>query len=639
MKKQFKAESKRLLDLMINSIYTHKEIFLRELVSNASDAIDKMYYLSIGESTGISRDDYYIRLSVDKETRTLTITDNGIGMSEKELEENLGTIAQSGSLKFKKESMKSDKPQEDIDIIGQFGVGFYSAFMVAKKIEVKTRKYGEDKAYIWESEGASGYSISEVEKEENGSEIILYLKDDTEEERYSDYLEEYRIKNLISKYSDYVRYPIKMYITKQRPIVASEEEKAKDDYAQQFEEYTDDETLNSMVPLWKKSKANITKEEYDDFYMSKFMDFEAPAKTIHTKVEGVVSYDALLYIPSHAPFDYYTKEYEKGLSLYSSGVMIMDKCADLLPDYFSFVKGLVDSQDLSLNISREMLQHDRQLKAIAQRIEKKVKAELLEMLQKDRQTYEKVFKAFGVQLKFGAYTDFGMHKDAVSELLLYYSSSEKKLVSFEEYIGRMKEDQKNIYYACGDSIEKLDNQPQTELLKSKGYEILYCTEEIDEFALKSIVSISEKEFKSISAGDLDIPESEEEKKELEKKEEENRELFEAMKKALEGKVSSVIVSRRLTKHPVCLTSNGGISIEMEKVLNALPNTGEEKVNADKVLEINVNHKIFESLKKAHEEDGQKLGKYAKLLYNQALLIEGLSVEDPIEFSNLICELM
>lgn len=639
MKKEFKAESKRLLDLMINSIYTHKEIFLRELISNASDAIDKMYYLSLSESTGISREDYYIRITTDNEARTLTISDNGIGMDESELEENLGTIAQSGSLKFKADLDEKEKETENIDIIGQFGVGFYSAFMVADKIEVKTRRFGHDKAYIWVSQGASGYEISETQKEENGTEIKLYLKADTEEEKYSDYLEAHKIQYLISKYSDYVRYPIKMLVEKSRLLEASEEEKQAEDYKPQYEKYEEDKILNSMVPLWKKPKSQITKEEYDDFYMGKFMDFEPPAHVIHTKVEGVVSYDALLYIPASTPFDYYTKEYEKGLTLYSSSIMIMDKCQELLPDYFSFVKGLVDSQDLSLNISREILQHDRQLKAIAQRVEKKIKAELLELMEKDREKYEKIYSNFGIQLKFGAYSDFGLHKDAVSDLLLFHSSSENKPVSFAEYISRMKEEQKYIYYVCGESIEKLEKQPQTELIKSKGYEILYCTHEIDEFALKAIFSVSGKEFKSISDADLDIFESEQEKEELAKKEEENKDMLAAMKSALEGKVANVIISRKLANHPVCISSSGGLSIEMEKVLNAMPNVAGEKVSAEKVLEINPNHKIFETLKAAYEQGNGKLEKYAKLLYNQALLIEGLSVEDPLEFSDLICEIM
>jgi len=629
-KKQFKAESKRLLDLMINSIYTHKEIFLREIISNASDAIDKLYYLTLSENTGISRDDFYIRLAVDNEARTLTITDNGIGMSKDELENNLGTIAQSGSLQFKRENADKIENKDAIDIIGQFGVGFYSAFMVASKIQVISKRYGQEQAYLWESTGADGYSITECQKESVGTEIILYIKEDTEDDKYGEFLQEYKIKALVKKYSDYIRYPIKMNVEKHKMKEATEEQKADKDYTPEYETYREDETLNSMVPIWKKSKGAITDEEYNQFYKEKFFDFEDPAKVIHTNVEGVSTYNALLYIPARTPYNYYTKEYEKGLQLYSSGVLIMDKCADLLPDYFSFVRGLVDSQDLSLNISREMLQHDRQLKAIAVRLEKKIKSELLEMLNTDREKYEKFFENFGMQLKFGAYNEFGMHKDAVKELLMFYSSSEKKLVTFAEYVSRMKEEQKYIYYACGESREKLDKQPQTELLKDKGYEILYCTDEIDEFAIKVINTIDEKQFKSVSSDDLGIEETAEEKEALEKQAEENKELFDVMKEALAGKVSEVRVSQRLKSHPVCLASNGDISIEMEKVLNSMP-ANNDKVSAQKVLEINANHKIFESLKDAFENDKDKVEEYAKLLYNQALLIEGMSVEDPIEF--------
>lgn len=637
-KKQFKAESKRLLDLMINSIYTHKEIFLREIISNASDAIDKLYYLALTENTGISRDDFYIRLAADKDARTLTITDNGIGMTKDEMENNLGTIAKSGSLQFKKENADKMENKDEIDIIGQFGVGFYSAFMVASKIEVKSKKNGEDQAYLWESTGVDGYTITECDKEAVGTEIVIYIKEDTEDEKYSDYLQEHKIRELVKKYSDYIRYPIKMNVEKHKMKEATEEQKADKDYKPEYETYREDETLNSMVPIWKKSKGSITEEEYNQFYKEKFFDFEDPAKVIHTNVEGVLTYNALMYIPARTPYNYYTKEYEKGLQLYSSGVLIMDKCADLLPDYFSFVKGLVDSQDLSLNISREMLQHDRQLKAIAVRLEKKIKSELLEMLNKDREKYEKFFENFGMQLKFGAYNEFGMHKDAVKELLMFYSSSEKKLVTFSEYVSRMKEDQKYIYYACGDSREKIDKQPQTEMLKDKGYEILYCTDEIDEFAIKIIGAIDEKQFRSVSSDDLGIEETAEEKEALEKQAEENKELFDVMKEALDGKVSEVRISPRLKSHPVCLTSNGEISIEMEKVLNAMP-ANNQKVSAEKVLEINANHKVFESIKSAYADDKDKVKDYARLLYNQALLIEGMPVDDPIEFSNAICNLM
>nr|WP_315020068.1 molecular chaperone HtpG [uncultured Aminipila sp.] len=637
-KKQFKAESKRLLDLMINSIYTHKEIFLREIISNASDAIDKLYYLTLTENTGISREDFYIRLAVDKEARTLTITDNGIGMSKDEMENNLGTIAKSGSLQFKQDNADKMDGKDEIDIIGQFGVGFYSAFMVASKIQVISKGYGQEQAYLWESTGVEGYNITECQKDAVGTEIILYIKEDTEDDKYNEYLQEYKIKGLIKKYSDYIRYPIKMNVEKHKMKEATEEQKADKDYTPEYETYREDETLNSMVPIWKKSKGAITDEEYNQFYKEKFFDFEDPARVIHTNVEGVSTYNALMYIPARTPYNYYTKEYEKGLQLYSSGVLIMDKCADLLPDYFSFVKGLVDSQDLSLNISREMLQHDRQLKAIAVRLEKKIKSELLEMLNTDREKYEKFFEDFGMQLKFGAYNEYGMHKDAVKELLMFYSSAEKKLVTFSEYVSRMKEEQKYIYYACGESREKLDKQPQTEMLKDKGYEILYCTDEIDEFAIKIIGAIDEKQFKSVSSDDLGIEETAEEKEALEKQTEENKELFEAMKEALAGKVSEVRVSQRLKSHPVCLTSNGEISIEMEKVLNSMP-ANSDKVSAEKVLEINSNHRVFESLKAIFAEDKDKVKDYAKLLYNQALLIEGMPVEDPIEFSNAICNLM
>lgn len=637
-KKQFKAESKRLLDLMINSIYTHKEIFLREIISNASDAIDKLYYLTLTENTGISREDFYIRLAVDKDARTLTITDNGIGMSKDEMENNLGTIAKSGSLQFKQDNADKMEGKDEIDIIGQFGVGFYSAFMVASKIQVISKGYGQEQAYLWESTGVEGYNITECQKDAVGTEIILYIKEDTEDDKYNEYLQEYKIKGLIKKYSDYIRYPIKMNVEKHKMKEATEEQKADKDYTPEYETYREDETLNSMVPIWKKSKGAITDEEYNQFYKEKFFDFEDPARVIHTNVEGVSTYNALMYIPARTPYNYYTKEYEKGLQLYSSGVLIMDKCADLLPDYFSFVKGLVDSQDLSLNISREMLQHDRQLKAIAVRLEKKIKSELLEMLSTDREKYEKFFEDFGMQLKFGAYNEYGMHKDAVKELLMFYSSAEKKLVTFSEYVSRMKEEQKYIYYACGESREKLDKQPQTEMLKDKGYEILYCTDEIDEFAIKIIGAIDEKQFKSVSSDDLGIEETAEEKEALEKQAEENKELFEVMKEALAGKVCEVRVSQRLKSHPVCLTSNGEISIEMEKVLNSMP-ANNDKVSAEKVLEINSNHKVFKSLKATFAEDKDKVKDYAKILYNQALLIEGMQVEDPIEFSNAICNLM
>ncbi len=624
-KKQFKAESKRLLDMMINSIYTHNEIFLRELISNASDAIDKLYYKSLTDgNTGISRDDFSIRIETDENARTLRIEDNGMGMTKEELENNLGTIAKSGSLDFKSDMEK----KEDIDIIGQFGVGFYSAFMVSDKVNVVSKAYGEDQAYEWESSGADGYTIKEADKETNGTVITLSLKADTEDEKYSEYLDTYKIKSLIKKYSDYIRYPITMMVEKSRLKEGSEDE---------YEKYSELETLNSMVPLWKRNKSELTDDDYNSFYKEKFFDFTDPAKVIHTNVEGVVSYTSLLFIPSKAPYNYYSKDYEKGLQLYSSGVLIMDKCADLLPDYFSFVKGLVDSQDLSLNISREMLQHDRQLKAIAQRLEKKIKSELLEMQSKDRDKYLEFFKNFGIQLKYGIYDNFGANKDKLKDLVMFYSSKEKALVTLSEYVSRMKPDDKFIYYACGESIDKIDKLPQTELLKDKDYEILYMTDDIDEFAVQILHEFDGKEFKSVSAEDLEIEETAEEKEKAEKQAEESKDMLEAMKDALEGKVAEVRLSQRLKSHPVCLTTKGGLSIEMEKVLNSMPM--DQKVKSERVLEINAGHPVLETLKKSYEADKDSIKMYSELLYNQALLIEGLPVEDPVAFSNSICELM
>ena len=628
-KKQFKSESKRLLDLMINSIYTHKEIFLREIISNASDAIDKLCFISLtDDKVGLDRGDFKIVLKPDKESRTLTITDNGIGMNKDDLENNLGTIASSGSLKFK-QSM--EEKQDDIDIIGQFGVGFYSAFMVAKKITVNTKKYGEDTAYCWQSSGADGYTISEIEKENAGTEIILEIKDNTDDENYDEFLEQYRIQGLVKKYSDYIRYPIVMDMTKSRV-----KEETKDSDKPEYEDYTETVTLNSMIPLWQRRKKDVTQEEYDKFYSEKFMAMDKPLKTIVTSVEGVVTYKALLFIPSVAPYDYYTKEYKKGLQLYSSGVLIMDKCADLLPDHFSFVKGLVDSEDLSLNISREMLQHDRQLKLIAKSLERTIKNELTKLLKNDRDKYEEFYKAFGLQLKFGVYNNYGMNKDSVKDLLMFYSSKEKKLVTLDEYVSRMTEDQKYIYYACGETVERIDHLPQTELVKDKGYEILYFTDNVDEFAIKMLMNYNEKEFKSVSAGDLDI-DTPEEKEEIKAKEEDAKDMFKFMEEKLSGKVKSVKLSKRLKTHPVCLSSEGEVSVEMEKVLNAMPN--DQKVQANKVLEINPDHPVFETLKNLYSSDNDKLEKYSKLLYNQALMIEGMPVEDPVEFSNLVCELM
>lgn len=625
-KKEFKAESKRLLDMMINSIYTHKEIFLRELISNASDAIDKLYFKSLtDDSVGMKKSDFKIHITPNKEARTLTITDNGIGMTKEELENNLGTIANSGSLKFKSEN----KLDEDSQIIGQFGVGFYSAFMVAKKVTVKTKAFGSDTAYLWESEGVDGYSISECEKDSVGTEIVLELLDDTEDEKYSDYLEEYRITSLVKQYSDYIRFPITMDCTGRR-----KKEGGKDD---EYEDFVETRTLNSMVPIWKKNKNELKDEDYNSFYKEKFFDYTDPLVHMHVKNEGLVSYDALLYIPERVPFDYYSKDYEKGLQLYSNGVLIMDKCKDLLPDYFGFVKGLVDSEDLSLNISREMLQHDRQLKSIAKSIEKTIKNELAKMLKNDREKYEKFWEGFGVQLKFGAYSDYGMHKDVLQDLLLFNSSFENgKLVTLDEYVSRMPESQKEIYYATGTSISAIEKLPQTEKVLDKGYEILYMTENVDEFAIKVINTYKDKSFKSVTAGDLDL-DTEEEKEEIKKQEDSHKTLFEKMKNSLGDAVTKVKISSRLKSHPVCLSTEGEISLEMEKVLNQNPANG-NAVKAQRVLEINANHPIFAKLT-SMENDDKKLGKYTKLLYDQALLIEGLPIEDPVEFSNLVCELM
>ena len=630
--KQFKAESKRLLDMMIHSIYTHKEIFLRELISNASDAIDKLYFKSLtDDKVGLNKDDFAIWISADKDSRTLKITDNGIGMTEEELENNLGTIANSGSFKFKNEN----KLEEDNQIIGQFGVGFYSAFMVAKKVTVISKAYGSDKAYQWESEGVDGYTVTEADKKSAGTEIILELLDDTDDENYGEFLDQYRIKSLITKYSDYIRFPIKMEVSHSRPKEQTEEEKeAKKPL--EYEDYIEVETLNSMTPLWKKNKNELKEEDYKHFYTEKFFDYNAPLKYSHISNE-MPAYNALLYIPSKAPFDYYSKEYEKGLQLYSNGVLIMDKCADLLPDYFSFVKGLVDSEDLSLNISREMLQHDRQLKTIAKSIEKTISNELKKMLKNEREKYEEFWKAFGLQLKYGIYSDFGMNKEKLQDLLMFTSSNEQKLVTLDEYVTAMREDQKYIYYATGESAARIEQLPQTELVKENGFEILYLTDNIDEFAVKSIGKYKEKEFKSVSADDLGL-ETPEKKEEIKAKEEESADLLGELKEALDGKVTKVTLSQRLKSHPVCLTSEGEISLEMEKVLNSMPT--DQKIHAQRVLEINPDHEIFgklQSLSKSGDKD--KLGKYAKLLYDQALLIEGMSIENPVEFSNLICDLM
>lgn len=628
-KKQFKAESKRLLDLMIHSIYTHHEIFLRELISNASDAIDKLYFKSLTDhSISLSREDFKIHLSLDKENRTLTLSDNGIGMTQEELENNLGVIAKSGSLAFKKEN----DMQDDVDIIGQFGVGFYAAFMVSSEVKVVSRAYGSDDAYCWISSGVDGYTIEPCRKDSVGTDVILKIKENTEEENFDEFLEQYRIQGIVKKYSDYIRYPIQMEMERSK----LKEGTGKDGVDPEYETYTETETLNSMVPIWKKSKEEVSEEDYNNFYKEKFFDFEDPLKVIHSKTEGAATYNALLFIPAKAPFNYYTKDFEKGLQLYSNGVLIMDKCADLLPDYFSFVKGLVDSEDLSLNISREMLQHDRQLKVIAKSIEKKIKNELAKLMKSDREAYNKFFENFGLQLKYGVYSNYGMHKEQLQDLLLFHSSSENKLVSLAEYVSRMKEEQKYIYYATGESVARIEHLPQAELVKDKGFEILYLTDDIDEFAIQMMREYQEKQFKSISAGDLDL-ETEEEKEEIKKQEEENKDLFAAMKEALGDKVSKVRLSQRLKSHPVCLTSEGGLSLEMEKVLNAMPT--DQKVKAERVLEINAAHPIFETLKKLAATDPEKLNAYTDLLYTQAMLIEGMPVEDPVAFSNAVCDLM
>lgn len=637
-KKQFKAESKKLLDLMIHSIYTNKEIFLRELISNSSDALDKLYYKSLTSGElGIKRNDFYIQITPDKELRTLTIRDNGIGMSKDELENNLGTIAKSGSLGFKEEQEKNkdeNTKAKNIDIIGQFGVGFYSAFMVSDIVSVTSKAFGSDDAYRWVSRGADGYTIEEASLDGYGTEIVLTIKEDTDGENYSSFLEEYMIRNLIKKYSDYIRYPIRMMVEKSRPVGETEEGKAPE-----FEKYYALETLNSMEPIWKRQKSKVKPEEYNDYYKSKYMDYMDPARVIRTNVEGVSSFTALMFIPGHAPFDYYTKEYEKGLQLYSSGVMIMDKCKDLLPDYFNFVKGLVDSQDLSLNISREMLQQDRQLKNIAKNIEKKIKRDLEDFLKNDRDGYEKFFENFGKQLKYGLYESYGMNREVLEDLVLFYSSTEQKNVTLAEYLERMKDDQNAIYYAAGESIKKIDLLPQTEFVKSKGYEILYLTDEMDEFVFNILGQYKDKPFKSVSAEDIAEDDTEEAKENMKKLEEDNKELLEDIKNALGDKVSEVKLSPRLKSSAVCLTTKGDISLEMEKILSAMPM--DQGIKAERVLELNPEHSVFEALNKikSDDADGKKLEVYANLLYDQALLISGLQIDDPVEFSKSICQLI
>lgn len=620
-KKQFKAESKRLMDLMINSIYTNKEIFLREIISNASDAMDKLHYRSLTDKKiKLNPEEQTIKITLDKEKRTLTISDKGCGMSEEELEKNLGTIAQSGSFTFKEENEK----KKDIDIIGQFGVGFYSAFMVSSKVEVITKAYGSEDAYQWVSSGIDGYTISKAEKETYGTDIILTIKEDTEDDNFSTYLEDYTIQSLVKKYSDYITYPIQMEV---------ETRKLKDGSEDEYETVKEVKTLNSLVPLWKRDKKQITEEEYNTFYSDKFFDYEKPLKVIHTSVEGLVSFQSLLYIPSHVPFNYYTKEYEKGLQLYSNGVLIMEKCSDLLPDYFSFVKGIVDSSDLSLNISREMLQQDKALKLIAKNIESKIKKELETMLEKDREMYDKFYQAFGMQLKFGVYNEFGMHQDELKDLLLFHSSEEKKLVTLKEYVSHINPSQDAIYYATGETLDKIDLLPQVEQVKEKNYEVLYLTDYVDEFVVQTLMQYEGKKFINVSTNQLDLT-SEEEKEEIKTLNEENKEMLQFMKEVISD-VKDVKFTHKLKKHPVCLVSEGNVTVGMEKVINAMPT--DEHIKADISLEINADHPIVQKLQSLYKDNQDKLRAYSKILYAQARLIEGLPIENPTELSNLVCD--
>ena len=625
MKKQFKAESKKLLDLMIHSIYTNKEIFLRELISNASDAIDKLYYLSLTDKKlKVKKEDLKINLAFDKENRTITITDNGIGMNKAELEKNLGTIAESGSLLFKTEN----EHKKDIDVIGQFGVGFYSAFMVSKEVEVISKKYDEDKFHLWKSSGTSGYSINDIDTDGDFStKIVLYLKDDTDEENYSEYLEQYKLQTIVKKYSNYITYPIVMNVTK-----SVLKEGSKDEY----EDKTTEETLNSMIPIWKKNRKDVSDEDYNNFYKDSYHDYDDPSLIITSSVEGRCSYKSLMFIPSHTSYDMYTKEFKKGLSLYSNGVLIMDKCEDLLPDYFSFVKGLVDSEDISLNISREILQQNHQVELIAKSIETKIKKELETMLRDDREKYDNFFKNFGMQLKFGIYNDYGMHKDVLKDLIMFYSSTEKKLVTLSEYVSRMKDGQDKIFYACGESVDKIDLLPQVENVKDKGYEVLYLTEYVDEFAIQMLMDYEGKKFANVSSEALDL-DTEDEKKELEEKNSSNKEMFDEMTSLLDNEIKEVRFTNKLKNHPVCLTSKGNVSIEMEKVMNSMP-TG-EKVNAEKVLEINENHPIVSKLEDLYKNNKEEFDNYTRILYQQARLIEGLPVDNPTELTNLICNVI
>lgn len=635
-KKQFKAESKRLLDLMIHSIYTNHEIFLRELISNASDAIDKLCYLSLtGDKLSVDRSKLQINIAVDKEKRTLTISDNGIGMGKESLEENLGIIAKSGSLSFKQNIEKGEVSADDVDIIGQFGVGFYSAFMVSQNVTVISRAYDSEQAYKWESDGAEGYTITECDKAETGTEIIMLLKDDSEDDKYSDFLEQYKIKSLIKKYSDYIRYPIKMDVEKSRMKPKEEEKEDADDKTPpEYEQYIENETLNDMVPIWHKSKGDVTDEQYNQFYKEKFMDYTDPALRIKVETEGVISYEALLFVPSKVPYNYFTKEYEKGLQLYSSGVLIMDKCDNLLPEHFRFVKGVVDTQDLSLNISREMLQQNRQLQVIASSLEKKIKRELLKTLENDREKYQEFFKNFGVQLKYGVVAEYGANKDNLKDLLLFYSSTEQKPVTLAEYASRMKEEQKHIYYICGETIAKVDKLPQTEMFKEKGYEILYLVDEVDDFVMNILHDIDNKEIKSINSEDAVDEKQAEQAKE---KSEEYKDLLDFVKESLGDDISEVKISNRLKSHPVCLSSEGGISLEMEKYFAQMKT--DEHMKAQRVLEINSEHEIFKKLEESFKSDKERAKKLSKMLYSQAMLIAGFGVEDPTAYTDLLCELI
>lgn len=623
---------------MINSIYTHKEIFLREIISNASDALDKLCYLSLtDDKVGMSRSDFFISVRPDKDARTLTVSDNGIGMTDEEMEKNLGIIANSGSFKFKNDLDKSEKDEKDIDIIGQFGVGFYSAFMVANHVKVISKAYGSDKAYCWESDGADGYTITETEKAAVGTDIIMSIKPDTEEESYGEFLETYRLISLIKKYSDYIRYPIRMDIEKTRSVETDETDE-NGNKKTKTETYIENETINSMVPIWQRSKSEVSDEDCKKFYKEHFFDPEDPVRVIRVNAEGAVQYKAMLFIPSRAPYDYFTKEYEKGLQLYTSGVMIMDKCSDLIPEHFRFVRGVVDSQNLSLNISREILQHDRQLRTIAANLEKKIKSELKKMMTDDREGYDKFYNAFGLQLKYGIANEYGIHKELLSDLIMFFSSTEKKLVSLSEYVSRMPEEQKYIYYACGESVSKLDTLPQTELIRDKGYEILYMTDSVDEFVVRMLGKFDDKEFKSVNDKDLGI-ETDEEKKETEKKAEESRELLDFVKESLGGKVKDVRISSKLKSHPVCLTTDGEITLEMEKYFKSLPGSEMGGIQAERVLELNPEHPAFKALEKAFETDKEKAGKYAEILYTQSLLIAGMDIENPAEYADLVCSLM